>query len=167
MINVKNQNSDAQFWMYKLLLPKLQEPGKQSQDWASALGYKSSRKTSNCFSTLAGNADPPEHKDRSEQLTLRTPTSPEAQMYTPQAGAPTHLANCWYWSSVPLQLLGRNPHSSHWRCWTCGHTPAADPWVCSLWSFPLLHHRPTGPPLCSLAPAAVLRHPCSPKQEWI
>lgn len=50
-----------------------------------------------------------------------------------------------------------------WTSVTYGHTPAADTWVCSLWSFPLLHHRLTGPPHCDLAPAALLRHPCTPE----
>lgn len=111
MTNVKNQNSDAQFWMYKLLLPKLQEPGKQPA--TTALGHKTSRKTSNCMCLLAGNIEPSEQKDRSEQPTLKTPHIFRGIDVLPASSCPTASLTT-HWSTgaaVPLELQS---HSSHW-----------------------------------------------------
>lgn len=71
-------------------------------------------------------------------------------MYTLQAAAQNpSLPGRWY---LELQShsshLCLDPHSSHQHYGhvgtrTCGPTPAADTWLCSLWAFPLLH-RQTG-----------------------
>ena len=75
-------------------------------------------------------------------------------------------------AAVPLQLLAPQPALTPVTGtmdteipMTHSPTPAAGAWVCSPWSLPLLHHGHTGPPARGLAPAAALRHSCTPRTE--
>lgn len=83
------------------------------------------------MSLLAGNTEPPEHKDRSAQPTIKSPTSPEAQMCTLQAAAPmTVPLAAGTGDAVPLEM--QSHESEYWSCSSTGvSTGAHSHWSCS------------------------------------